>query len=132
MSSAPVTFEQLTQALQAHAETNQRQFDALSSKFDVLSSKVDALSTRVDDLETKIDTIQVNMMQRMDEMAAVLEEKIRDSQTEVLKGIYHVAETVQNRLSVQEAVTTSVQTRMGILEARMLEIEKRLNIPPAA
>ena len=122
MSGTPVTFEQLTQALQAHAETTQRQINALETRID---AKIGAL-------ETKIDTVQVNMMQRMDEMAAVLEEKIRDSRTEVLKGIYHVAETVQNRLSVQEAVTTSVQTRMGILEARMLEIEKRLNIPPAA
>ena len=125
MNGAPVTFEQLSMALQAHAETTQRQFDTLGSKFD-------ALSTRVDALETKIDTVQVNMMKRLDEMAAVLEENFRDSQTEVLKGVFQLAEAVQTRVGLHEAVVNSVQHRMGLLEARLLQIEKRLNIPPAA
>jgi len=56
---------------------------------------------------------------RMDERFQNLEEKIHDSQTELLRAFYGFTETVRQRLQGHDQA-----------ESRVLEIEKRLNMPP--
>jgi hypothetical protein len=80
----------------------------------------------------KIDAAQVSTFQRMDEMAATLEEGYRDTQTEVLKAVYSMGARVEARVGAQEALVSSIQQRQALVEARLLEIEKRLHLPPAA
>jgi predicted nucleic acid-binding Zn-ribbon protein len=57
---------------------------------------------------------------------------IRDSQTEVLKAIHGLMQTVQNRIQERDETMASLERRMSTIESRMLEIEKRLNMPPTA
>ena len=61
-----------------------------------------------------------------------LTETFRDIQTELLKAFYAFAETNQNRLTENERVTAALRERMSMLESRLIQVEKRLNIPPAA
>ena len=89
----------------------------------------DETRTRLDGLETKIDGLKSWLMQRLDDMAATLEENYRDTQTELLKAMYTMGETIQSRVNAQEAVISSLQQRQALMEARLLEVEKRLNLP---
>ncbi|HXS98281.1 MAG TPA: hypothetical protein VN736_26970 [Candidatus Limnocylindrales bacterium] len=59
-------------------------------------------------------------------------EAIRDNQTEVLKAFYNFAESNNKRLAQNEVNETALRSRVDTLERRLLEVEKRLNIPPAA
>jgi DNA polymerase II small subunit/DNA polymerase delta subunit B len=61
-----------------------------------------------------------------------LKETIRDSETKLLKAFYSFAESDQQRLALVEGNTNVVIVRPATLETRLLEVEKRLNMPPAA
>ena len=61
-----------------------------------------------------------------------LVEAFRDGQTEILTAFYGFTETIQNRFKEQDQTEASLKRRMTTLESRLLEIEKRLNLPPAA
>jgi hypothetical protein len=61
-----------------------------------------------------------------------LKESFRDSQTELLKAFYAFAESNQQRTSQLEVNSQAVIARLATVETRLLEVEKRLNIPPAA
>ena len=68
----------------------------------------------------------------MHAMEERLVEAIRDNQTEILKAFYGFTQTVQQRFSESENTEGSLRKRMTILESRLLEVERRLNMPPAA
>lgn len=59
-------------------------------------------------------------------------ETIHDSQTALLRAFYGFTQTVQDRFTEQDQSDVSLKRRIGTLESRILEIEKRLNIPPSA
>lgn len=59
-------------------------------------------------------------------------EAIRDSQTEVLKAFYGFSQTIQERFKQADDAETAIKRRMATLESRVLEVEKRLNMPPNA
>jgi hypothetical protein len=61
-----------------------------------------------------------------------LVEAFRDGQTEILTAFYGFTETIQNRFKEQDQTEASLKRRLTTLESRLLEIEKRLNLPPAA
>jgi 4-hydroxyphenylpyruvate dioxygenase-like putative hemolysin len=61
-----------------------------------------------------------------------LAEAIHDSETRLLKAFYTFAESNQQRLTQVEGNTTAVISRLATLESRITEVEKRLNMPPAA
>ena len=61
-----------------------------------------------------------------------LTEVMRDVQTEMLRAFYGFMETVQTRFKAQDDAEAGLKKRLGILEERLLEVEKRLNMPPAA
>ena len=61
-----------------------------------------------------------------------LAESIHDSETRLLKAFYAFAESNQQRLAQVEGNTTAVISRLATLESRITEVEKRLNMPPAA
>ncbi len=61
-----------------------------------------------------------------------LAEAIHDSETRLLKAFYTFAESNQQRLTQVESNTTAVISRLATLESRITEVEKRLNMPPAA
>jgi hypothetical protein len=59
-------------------------------------------------------------------------EVIRDSQTETLHAFYGFTQTVQDRFKEADQTEAALKRRIGMLKSRSLDIEKRLNIPPAA
>ena len=84
---------------------NQR-FDAVDAKIDAVDAKIDA---KIAAVYTKIDAVQASMFQRIDEIAAALEEGYRDTQTEVLKAVYSMGERLQLRAGTQDAMITGIQ-----------------------
>ena len=61
-----------------------------------------------------------------------LREQIRDSETKLLTAFYDFAKVNQTRLSELEGTDAVLKRRIGSIEDRLLEVEKRLNMPPAA
>ncbi len=59
-------------------------------------------------------------------------ESIRDIQTETLKAFYGFTQTIQDRFKESDDSEAAIKRRMTTLESRMLEVEKRLNLPPSA
>ena len=59
-------------------------------------------------------------------------EVIRDSQTEILKAFYGFSQTIQERFKLADDAEAALKRRMATLESRVLEVEKRLNMPPNA
>ena len=80
------------------------------------------------DLQDLRDELKGEMSSLRDELL----EAIHDSQTALLKAFYGFGETVRNRFQEQDQTEISLKRRIGTLEDRILEIEKRLNMPPAA
>jgi hypothetical protein len=79
---------------------------------------------------TKQDISQLHS--EMQHMYDDLVERIDDTQTKMLQAFYTFAESNQKRLTENERDTSGVKDRLAILESRVTEIEKRLNLPPAA
>jgi cell division septum initiation protein DivIVA len=59
-----------------------------------------------------------------------LMEAIRDSQTEALKAFYSYAQTTDIKLKDSAAADASLRERVAIIESRLLEVERRLLMPP--
>jgi len=80
------------------------------------------------ELTARMDKFEV----RMDTQEERLTELIRGIETSLLKAFYGYAETNNKRISMVEGAQAGVTDRLAILENRVLEIERRLNTPPAA
>ncbi len=59
-------------------------------------------------------------------------EAIHDRETRLLKAFYTYAEAAQKHFADLDHSDASLRDRLGSLEDRIVEIEKRLNFPPAA
>jgi chromosome segregation ATPase len=105
------------------SEVNSLQVDVSSLKSDVSSLKEELLTVKGDVLGVKAD---------LQDLRNELIETIRDSQTELLKAFYGFTQTVRDRFQEADQTEASLKRRLGTLESRMLEVEKRLNMPPAA
>jgi hypothetical protein len=61
-----------------------------------------------------------------------LQETMRDVQTEILTAFYGYTQTTDAKLKEAEASDIGLRQRLTAVEERLLEVEKRLNLPPAA
>jgi hypothetical protein len=57
---------------------------------------------------------------------------IRDSQAEIVKAFSVCVETVQTQLKARDDTYAGFAESLTVLEERVLEVERRLNMPPAA
>ena len=57
-------------------------------------------------------------------------EAIHDTETKLLRAFYNFAETNQKRLSEVERTDLVLVERLAMMERRLIEVEKRLNMPP--
>ena len=80
------------------------------------------------DLDTAVTQLRSEMSHQYDD----LKESIRDSETRLLQAFYGYAESNRKRMGHNEADTALLNTRVATLEDRLMEVEKRLNMPPAA
>ena len=89
----------------------------------------------LDDLETRLkggmSEVETRLKGEISEVEARLTEKMRDMQTELLKAFYGT-ESVQSRFKAQDDTESGLKQRLTCLETRLLEVERRLNMPPAA
>ena len=68
----------------------------------------------------------------MQHMYDSLVETIRDVQTELLKAFYNFGQSNNKRMTELEGNEAAIRSRLGTIEDRLMEVEKRLNIPPSA
>jgi hypothetical protein len=61
-----------------------------------------------------------------------IRETMRDGQTELLKAFYSFAHRIEVKLKDSEVAEFMLRQRLTVAESRITEIEKRLNMPPAA
>jgi Skp family chaperone for outer membrane proteins len=61
-----------------------------------------------------------------------LKETMRDAQTEILKAFYGYTQTADARFKESDGSIVALKQRLSVVEERLLEVEKRLNLPPAA
>ena len=61
-----------------------------------------------------------------------LKETMRDVQTEILRAFYGYTQTTDAKLREGEQSDMALRQRLTAVESRILEVEKRLNMPPAA
>ncbi len=80
------------------------------------------------DLQGAVDQLRTEMHHQYDD----LKETFRDTETKLLQAFYSFAESNQQRLALVEGNTNAVIVRLATLESRLLEVERRLNMPPAA
>lgn len=79
---------------------------------------------------TKADVEQLRS--EMNHQYRDLVERISDSETRVINAIYDLAKTGNKRMTHIEGDNAALNNRLATIEDRLLEVEKRLNLPPAA
>jgi hypothetical protein len=82
-----------------------------------------------------IADLKTQMVQLHSEMSHIYNDlvgRIADGETRVLKAFYNFAESNQKRLAEIDSENAAIRSRLGSVETRLLEVEKRLNMPPAA
>ena len=108
----------------------------LKAEISGVDSKISGLETRltgeISGVDSKISGLETRLKGEMSEVEARLTEKMRDMQTELLHAFYGFTESVQSRFRAQDDTESGLKHRLTVLETRLLEVERRLNMPPAA
>ncbi len=101
-------------------------FSAINGRLDAIDGRLDANDGRLDAINGKFEAIDGKFV----ELENRLIEKMRDMQTELLRGFESIASAQTIRLRKVEAdqsnLDTSVRGRLDIVENRLLQIELRL------
>ena len=82
--------------------------------------RMDALDSR---FEGRMDAQERRILDQVAQL-------IHDSETRLLQAFYGFAEATNKRLNQVDGNTAIFLNRLGTVESRLLEVEKRLNIPP--
>jgi hypothetical protein len=80
------------------------------------------------DVQRQFDQLRAEMSHQYDD----LKETLRDGQTEILKAFYGYTQTTDAKLKESDQADYALRQRLTVVESRLLEVEKRLNMPPAA
>jgi transposase len=80
------------------------------------------------DLQGAVEQLRTEMNHQYNDLV----ERIADSETKLLQAFYSFAQSNQQRFTQVESNTNAVTARLAILETRLLDVEQRLNMPPAA
>ncbi|MCS6951917.1 MAG: hypothetical protein RMK57_02450 [Bryobacterales bacterium] len=83
-------------------------------------------------LEQRIEARFADFEQRLDSRFAEIRELVTDTETKLLKAFYSFVESNQKRPEGIERDQANLHERLSILERRVTEVERRLNMPPAA
>ena len=135
MPDAPLT--QAHSAVRQHLRFRYRMATETLS-YDLCRSEVlddkNAPATKGDlaNLEEKFDQKFDQLRAEMNHGYADLAERMHDSETRLLKAFYDFAQSNQRRMTEIETSESSMRSRLATIEDRLLQVEKRLNMPPAA
>jgi hypothetical protein len=78
-----------------------------------------------------LEDFKVEVNTRFEAFEHRMEEVIRDSETRLLQAFYGFAEATNKRFNQVDGNVAIFLNRLGTVENRLLELEKRLNIPPS-
>jgi hypothetical protein len=91
------------------------------------------------DLQDLKDELKGDMQGLRDELKGDIQglrdellEAFRDSQTEMLRAFYSFAQSADVKFKETELADIMLRQRLTVVESRLTEVEKRLNLPPAA
>jgi len=85
------------------------------------------------ELETRITArFKADLAESETRIVETLTKVIRDSQAEIVKAFSVCVETVQTQLKARDDTYAGFAERLTVLEERVLEVEKKLIMPPAA
>lgn len=90
------------------------------------------LHGRTDQLRSEMKETSDQLRSEMHHNYDDLKETMRDVQTELLKAFYTFATTADARQKANESAHSGMNDRLTAVEQRVTELEKRLNLPPAA
>ena len=88
-----------------------------------LEQRMDARFSEVDARFDQVDA-------RFNELRDELKEAIQDVETRILTAIYGYTETMSLRQDGAAKEAAEFEDRLMVLERRVLEVEKRLDLPP--
>ncbi len=105
------------------ADLEKRLTDSFTAKFATKQDLAELEKRLTDGFTAKLATDLADLEQR-------LREAIHDSETKLLTAFYAFAESNQRHLTDLGRGEQSMRDRFAALEMRLLDIEKRLNMPP--
>ncbi len=98
------------------------------------ATKQDLAAAR-DELKAGISAVRDELLKAMDERLQAMEERLReyvhDTETKLLRAFYTFAEGNQKHLAELDRSDSVLRERLVSLEGRVLQVEKRLNMPPS-
>lgn len=102
-----------------------------ATKADVQAVKTE-LKADVQAVKDEVQSLRSEFKTDIDAVVERLLGAVHDAETRVLNAFYGFAQTNQKRMTLLEGTESNMISRLGTVESRILEIERRLNIPPAA
>jgi hypothetical protein len=124
--------------------------NATATKGDLLDLKEEILTETKVDLQNLRTEIKVDMQDLRTELKGDMQdlrtelkgdmqnlrdeilESFRDGQTEFLRAFYSFAQSTDAKLKDSEVSDYLLRQRLTAVESRLTDVEKRLNLPPAA
>jgi ElaB/YqjD/DUF883 family membrane-anchored ribosome-binding protein len=121
-NGSPLATKADVQAVNADVQSVRSEVQAVNADVQSLRSEVQSVRSEV---KAEIEAVETRVVER-------LLEAIQDAETRVLNAFYGYAQTTQKQMTLLEGTGSNLVSRVGTIESRVLEIERRLNIPPAA
>ncbi len=91
------------------------------------------------DLEGEITGLEARLNERYDILRSEMQhlhqdvvERLGDTETRLLKAFYNFGQSNNKRITEVEGNEAALRSRLATIEDRLLEVERRLNLPPAA
>lgn len=126
--------KQYLEAMEGRLDTRQEAMESrLDKRLDHVDGRLTSLDDRLTSLDgrlTSLDDRLTSLDDRVSHFDNLLTEKMRDMQTELLRGFAAMSEAQTIRLRKVEAdqsnLDAALSGRVSVLEKRLLEIELRL------
>lgn len=118
--------------LQTDVQTVKAEVQAVRADVQAVQAEVQTVKADVQAVRKEVEAFRGEVKTEIDAVVERLLEAVHDAETRVLNAFYGFAQTNQKRMTLLEGTDSNMVSRLGTIESRLLEIEKRLNIPPAA
>ena len=86
----------------------------------------------LDDLEARLKERYDILRSEMRHLHHGVVERLGDTETRLLKEFYNFGQSNNKRITEVEGNEAALRSRLATIEDRLLEVERRLDLPPAA
>ena len=97
-----------------------------------VNTRFEGLDQRLDGLDHRLADFQVEVNTRFEAFEHRMEQFLSDMEGRIITSNYRLAESMLQRIKQAEGNQAAFNARLATLEDRLFEVEKRLNMPPAA